>query len=84
MAKNLQDGFLNTVKKERIPVAIFLSKGVQLKGIVKGYDNFTIFLEDSEKKVQMVYKHSVTTVSPLKDMSEKFLHEFFHNLNADK
>ena len=49
---------------------IFLAKGVQLKGKVKGYDQFTIILEDTEGRVQMVYKHSVTTVSPSRPVSE--------------
>lgn len=60
---NLQDIFLNNARKERIPVTIFLVNGVQLKGIVKGFDSFTVVL-DSDGKQQLVYKrykHSITS-----------------------
>ena len=73
MALNLQDAFLSQLKKEGVGVVIFLAKGVQLKGKVKGYDQFTIILEDLEGRVQMVYKHSVTTVSPSRPVSDDFL-----------
>jgi host factor-I protein len=73
MALNLQDAFLAQLKKEGVGVVIFLAKGVQLKGKVKGYDQFTIILEDTEGRVQMVYKHSVTTVSPSRPVSDDFL-----------
>ena len=62
---NLQDIFLNNARKERIPVTIFLVNGVQLKGIVKGFDSFTVVL-DSDGKQQLVYKHAISTVSPAK------------------
>lgn len=65
---NLQDVFLNQAKKERVAVTVYLVNGVQLKGMVKGFDNFTIFLEN-EGKLQLVYKHAVTTVSPLRSLS---------------
>ena len=73
MALNLQDAFLSQLKKEGVGVVIFLAKGVQLKGNIKGYDQFTIILEDHEGRVQMVYKHSVTTVSPSRPVSDDFL-----------
>ena len=62
---NLQDVFLNQVRKERIPVTIYLTNGFQLRGLVKGFDNFTVIL-DSEGKQQLVYKHAISTVSPIK------------------
>ncbi|WP_300348868.1 RNA chaperone Hfq [Clostridium sp.] len=62
---NLQDIFLNNARKERIPVTIFLVNGVQLRGIVKGFDSFTVVL-DSDGKQQLVYKHAMSTVSPAK------------------
>lgn len=65
---NLQDVFLNQAKKERVAVTVYLVNGVQLKGMVKGFDNFTIFLEN-EGKLQLVYKHAVTTVSPLRQLT---------------
>lgn len=62
---NLQDAFLNQVRKENIPVTIFLVNGFQLKGSVKGFDNFTVILE-VEGKQQMVYKHAISTIAPAK------------------
>lgn len=61
---NLQDVFLNQVRKDRTPITIFLVNGYQLRGIVRGFDNYIIVL-DSEGKQQMVYKHAVSTISPL-------------------
>ena len=77
MQVNLQDAFLSQVKKENSMVVIYLVNGFQLKGTVKGFDNFTIFIENSENKVQMIYKHSVTTISPLKSMGFAFLGDAF-------
>jgi host factor-I protein len=65
---NLQDAFLNQVRKENIPVTIFLVNGFQLKGMVKGFDNFTVILESDGKQL-MVYKHAISTISPLKPVS---------------
>jgi host factor-I protein len=66
---NLQDSFLNQVRKESIGVTIYLVNGFQLRGLVKGFDNFTIIL-DSEGKQEMVYKHAVSTIIPAKPVSE--------------
>jgi len=62
---NLQDVFLNQVRKEHIPVTVYLTNGFQLKGLVKGFDNFTVIL-DSDGRQQLVYKHAISTVSPMK------------------
>lgn len=62
---NLQDVFLNQVRKEHIPVTIYLTNGFQLKGMVKGFDNFTVVL-DSEGRQQLIYKHAISTISPMK------------------
>jgi len=62
---NLQDIFLNQVRKEHIAVTIYLTNGFQLKGMVKGFDNFTVVL-DSDGKQQLVYKHAISTISPMK------------------
>lgn len=64
---NLQDTFLNSVKKQNTVITIFLSNGYQLKGIVKGFDNYTIIL-DIDGKQQMVYKHAILTMSPSKNI----------------
>lgn len=62
---NLQDVFLNQVRKEHIAVTIYLTNGFQLKGLVKGFDNFTVVL-DTDGKQQLVYKHAISTISPMK------------------
>lgn len=68
---NLQDAFLNQVRKENIPVTIFLVNGFQLKGMVKGFDNFTVILE-SDGKQMMVYKHAISTISPMRPVNTSF------------
>ncbi|HZK26952.1 MAG TPA: RNA chaperone Hfq [Thermoclostridium sp.] len=65
---NLQDVFLNQVRKEHAPVTVYLTNGFQLRGLVKGFDNFTVVL-DSEGKQQLVYKHAISTVTPMKAMN---------------
>lgn len=62
---NLQDVFLNQVRKEHLPVTIYLTNGFQLKGTVKGFDNFTVIL-DTDGRQQLVYKHAISTISPMK------------------
>ncbi len=66
---NLQDAFLNQVRKDNIAVTIYLMNGFQLRGLVKGFDNFTIIL-DSEGKQQMVYKHAVSTIMPVRPIPD--------------
>ena len=65
---NLQDSFLNQVRKDNIPVTVYLVNGFQLKGLVRGFDNFTVIL-DFEGKQQMVYKHAISTVMPFKPVN---------------
>ncbi len=65
---NLQDVFLNQVRKEHIAVTIYLTNGFQLKGMVKGFDNFTVVL-DTDGKQQLVYKHAISTISPMKTVN---------------
>lgn len=62
---NLQDNFLNQVRKENTQVVIYLMNGFQLRGWVKGFDNFTIIIE-GEGRQQMVYKHAISTIAPFK------------------
>ena len=65
MAKiqNLQDIFLNQARTNKQQVTIFLVNGFQLRGIVTGFDSFTVVL-DSEGKQQMIYKHAISTIMP--------------------
>ncbi|MFB5660482.1 RNA chaperone Hfq [Alteribacillus sp. HJP-4] len=64
---NIQDQFLNTLRKEKIPVTVFLLNGFQLRGHVKAFDNFTVVL-DSDGKQQLVYKHAISTFSPQRNV----------------
>lgn len=60
---NIQDSFLNQLRKDGTFVTIFLLNGVQLKGLVKGFDNFTVLIE-SDGKQQLIYKHAISTFAP--------------------
>lgn len=66
---NLQDIFLNQVRKENIGVTIYLIGGVQLRGMVRGFDAFTILLDSVGKPTQLVYKHAVTSIVPSRAVS---------------
>ncbi|WGF90657.1 RNA chaperone Hfq [Marinivivus vitaminiproducens] len=61
--QNLQDLFLNHIRKNKIPVTIFLINGVKLQGVVSSFDNFCLLLR-RDGHVQLVYKHAVSTVMP--------------------
>ena len=61
---NLQDNFLNLARKENVPVTIYLISGVQLKGVVRGFDAFTVVLESPGKPAQLVYKHAIASIVP--------------------
>lgn len=65
-AINLQDMFLNQVRKEGISVTIYLTNSVQLKGQVRGFDAFTVLLDSPGKPTQMVYKHAIASIVPAK------------------
>ncbi|GGE45760.1 RNA-binding protein Hfq [Pullulanibacillus camelliae] len=60
---NIQDSFLNQLRKDGTFVTVFLLNGFQLKGLVKGFDNFTVLLE-SEGKQQLIFKHAISTFAP--------------------
>lgn len=62
---NLQDTFLNNVRKEKITITIFLNNGYKLVGTVLGFDNYVVFIE-TEKGQQLVYKHAITSILPFK------------------
>lgn len=61
---NLQDSFLNHVRKENLAVVIYLVNGFQIRGLVRGFDNFTVIIEN-EGKQQLVYKHAISTIAPV-------------------
>ena len=62
---NLQDIFLNNARKNKIQVIIHLLNGFQLKGFVKGFDNFTVVLNCDDQQM-LIYKHSISTITPFK------------------
>ena len=64
---NLQELFLNSSRKEKMPITVFLTNGVQLKGIVKGFDTYVVILE-SEGKSSMIYKHAISTIIPSRNI----------------
>ena len=79
--QNLQDTFLNYIRREKIPVTLFLMNGFQLRGIVRSFDSFAVLIEAdgrvtgfdsftvvllSEGRQQMIYKHAISTVAPVR------------------
>ena len=77
--QNIQDTFLNTLRKKKMPVTVFLANGVKLQGNITGFDNFCILLRRGPQ-VQLVYKHTVATVVPAGPIS---LHEEEGHLPAE-
>lgn len=65
---NIQDNYLNQLRKNNIFVTVFLLNGFQLKGLVKSYDNFTVLFE-SDGKQQLIYKHAISTFTPSKPVN---------------
>ena len=63
-SKNLQDTFLNSVRKTKTPLTIFLVNGVKLQGVVSWFDNFCVLLR-RDGQSQLVYKHAISTVMPM-------------------
>ena len=64
-AINLQDAILKEVRRDKVPVTLFLMNGFQLRGIVTGFDSFVVVLV-SDGRQQMIYKHSISTIAPIK------------------
>ncbi|MDR0235121.1 RNA chaperone Hfq [Acinetobacter sp.] len=66
MSKNqsLQDPFLNALRKEHIPVYIFLVNGIKLQGHIESFDPYVLLLKNSVGQIQIIYKHSISTVFP--------------------
>jgi len=60
--QTLQDPFLNTLRKEKVPVSIYLVNGIKLQGTIDSFDQFVVLLNNSVS--QMVYKHAISTVVP--------------------
>ncbi|MDP2168154.1 MAG: RNA chaperone Hfq [Thermodesulfovibrionales bacterium] len=64
--QSLQDSYLNQLRKEKVPVVIYLTNGVRLKGVIQGFDNFVVLLK--EAVLQLIYKHAISTVLPERDI----------------
>ncbi|MES9969823.1 MAG: RNA chaperone Hfq [Candidatus Thiodiazotropha sp.] len=64
--QSLQDPFLNALRKERVPVSIFLVNGIKLQGQIESFDQFVVLLKNSVS--QMVYKHAISTVVPARNV----------------
>ena len=64
---NLQDAILKEVRREKIPLTLFLMNGFQLRGIVTGFDSFVVVLV-AEGKQMMIYKHAISTLAPIRPL----------------
>ncbi len=64
---NLQDAILNEVRRDKVPVTLFLMNGFQLRGIITGFDSFVVVLV-SDGKQQMIYKHAISTLAPIRTL----------------
>ena len=62
--QNLQDTFLNAVRKNKTPLTVFLVNGVKLQGVVTWFDNFCVLLKGDGRPPQLVYKHAISTIAP--------------------
>ena len=65
---NLQDAILSEVRRDRVPVTLFLMNGFQLRGVVTGFDSFVVVLV-TDGKQQMIYKHAISTVAPARNLA---------------
>ena len=61
--QNLQDAFLNQLRRERTNITVFLVNGCQMHGVIRAYDGFTVVL-DSDGRQQLIYKHAISTIIP--------------------
>ncbi len=66
--QNLQEAFLNRARTERAGVTVFLVNGFQMRGTIRAFDNFVVLLE-SEGKQQVIYKHAISTIVPMKALN---------------
>ena len=62
-SQNVQDVFLNAIRKEKMPVTVFLVNGVKLQGVITWFDNFSMLLR-RESHAQLIYKHAISTIMP--------------------
>ncbi|MDR0293382.1 MAG: RNA chaperone Hfq [Oscillospiraceae bacterium] len=67
-SQNLQDTFLNAARREHMPLTVFLVNGFQIKGLVRGFDSFTVVV-DSDGKQQLIYKSAISTIVPARPIA---------------
>ena len=67
---SLQDPFLNALRKEKVPVSIYLVNGIKLQGLVESFDQFVVLLKNTVS--QMVYKHAISTIVPARNVASPF------------
>lgn len=65
-SQSLQDAYLNRLRKDKVPVVVYLTNGIRLKGVIKGFDSFVVLLKGSSP--QLIYKHAISTILPEKDV----------------
>ncbi len=78
---SLQDPFLNTLRKEKITVSIYLVNGIKLQGLVESFDQFVVLLKNTVS--QMVYKHAISTVVPSRNVSSPLDYSNHHTSNGN-
>ena len=78
---SLQDPFLNSLRKEKIPVSIYLVNGIKLQGVIESFDQFVVLLKNTVS--QMVYKHAISTIVPARNVSSSPF-EYNNNGNGHK
>ncbi len=64
---NFQEAILGEVRRDKIPVTLFLMNGFQLRGVIAGYDSFVVLLV-TDGKQQMIYKHAISTIAPIRSL----------------
>ncbi len=80
---NLQDMFLNTLRRSKTPVTMFLVKGVKLQGIITWFDNFSVLLR-RDGQAQLIYKHAISTVMPAQSIDLTDIQKAFDEQSAKK
>jgi host factor-I protein len=81
---SLQDPFLNSLRKEKIPVSIYLVNGIKLQGVIESFDQFVVLLKNTVS--QMVYKHAISTIVPARNVVSPFEYNSGYNnaVNGNK
>lgn len=74
---NFQDSYLNALRKEKVSVAVYLVNGIKLQGLIESFDTFALLLKSNTH--QLVYKHAISTIKPLKAFQYNFFDESDEN-----